>query len=397
MSKHTIFAIAILCMVGLSSCESDDTDFSSYISGTIPDYELKDINFDQTALTETEAIPSDDNDYHENSTFDRIVTIAFKGGSATVETSASGITSAIDGAHVTITTTKARVHYIVSGTTTNGGLKIYSEKKFKLTLNGTSITNPTGAAINNQCGKSMYVVLADGTTNSLTDGTAYQTPAGEDEKGTLFSEGQIIFSGSGILNVTGNYRNGIVSDDYIVFRPGNVINIACNAKNCVKANDGVSIRGGVLNLDATGPGGKGVNSEASVDVSGGRLTAIASGAVLVEGDDTTGTAALKCDSAFVMTAGEVNLKATSEGGKGLNANGNVVIGGGSLNIEALGGNGLSSAKGLKCDGSADFEGGEAYIYSANSKPVDADGGMTIGATMTATYSNDNKLVTIKTQ
>lgn len=392
-----LLPVCIVCAIVMvcASCVNDDTDFSDIIDAAAT-YELKDISFDYTALSEDEeTIPSDDNDYYENSSFSRTVYVSFEDGSATVTTTASGIRYTTDGAHVTITTTKSGVHYILSGSTTDGGFKVYSEKKFMVTLNGVSITNTTGAAINNQCGKSMYVHLADGTTNSLCDGTTYNTPSTEDEKGAFFSEGQIIFSGSGTLNVTGNYRNGIASDDYIVFRPGNIINISCSVRNCIKANDGVFVRGSVLNLEATGDGAKAINSEANIEVSGGRLTAIASGATLVSGTDTTGVAALKCDSSLVMTAGAINIKCTGEGGKGINANGNITIDSGELNIETFGSKTLSSPKGIKTDGTLTFNGGEAYIYSANSQPVDAEHGIVVGATLTKTYTSDNKLLQIK--
>lgn len=390
----TVILAAVAALSSLASCESDDTDFSSIINPT-PDYELREIDFNYTPLQETESVPGDDNDYVENSEFSRIVTISFNGNSATVKTSASGISSTVDGAHVTINTTRKGVHYVLSGSSTNGSLKIYSERKFWLTLDGVDITNPNGAAINNQCGKSMYVELADGTTNTLTDGTVYNTPSNEDEKGTLFSEGQIIFNGKGTLSVNGNCRNGIASDDYIIFRPGSVINVNCTARNCVKANDGVSVRGGVLNLDTSGAGGKGINSESFVNIIGGRITAIATGATLIEGSDTTNAAAIKCDSSFVMTGGEVNLKCTSAGGKGLNANSNVTISGGDLTIETMGKKGYGSPKGLKSGGDVSFLGGSSYIYSAYSMPVDAGKEMAVGTSMTTIYSNDKRLVIIR--
>lgn len=394
MKRHIIYIATLALAFGLASCENDDTDFSGIINPVV-DYELRDIEFDTTPLAEAETVPADDNDYVENSEFTREVYINFSGDTAYVQASTSGFSATVSGAHVTVNATRARMHYILSGTTADGGLKIYSERKFKLTMNGVSITNPTGAAINNQCGKSMYIVLADSTENVLTDGTTYQTPANEDEKGTLFSEGQIIFSGKGMLSVTSSAHNGIASDDYIIFRPGCRVSVVSHERNCVKANDGVSVRGGVLNLDSHGDGGKAINSEAGVDISGGRVTAIVSGGGAVSGADTTGVAAIKCDSSLVMTGGEVNLKCTGDGGKGINANGDVTVSGGSVTIETFGGSTLSSPKGIKADGKALFDGGETYVYSANGKPVDADEGMTVGATMTATYSNDSKLLQIK--
>ena len=40
------------------------------------------------------------------------------------------------------------VNYNLSGTSSDGSLKIYSDYKYQLTLMGLSLTNPTGAAIN---------------------------------------------------------------------------------------------------------------------------------------------------------------------------------------------------------------------------------------------------------
>lgn len=391
-------ATALTCL--MASCENDDTDFSDIIdggSGQETSYTLRDIDFDETALAESETIPADDNDYVENSSFTKAVVITYNGDTATISANFSGLKASVSGAHVVVTSDIAGAAYTLTGSTTDGSFKIGGDydHKLMLTLDNVSINNPTGAAINSQCGKSMYVVLAEGSVNTLSDGATYNTPSGEDEKGTLFSEGQIIFCGSGKLTVAGNHQNGIASDDYIVFRPGNVINVACSKKNCLKANDGISIRGGVLNLSATGDGGKAVNSEANINVSGGRLTAIATGNALAQGGDTTGVAAMKCDSTLTITGGTVNLKATGDGGKGIKANGNVLIGGGNLAIETFGTKLLSSPKGLKADDNLTFSGGSSYIYSANSSPIDADGQTTISPQLTATYSSDNKLVEVK--
>lgn len=394
--RPALAALAALAAMSLAltSCQNDDTDFSDIINAAA-NYELRDIAFDETALDESDTVIEDDNDYYENNTFSRTVYVTFDGSSATVSTTASGISSSIDGAHVTLTTKKSGVHYVLSGSSSDGSIKIYSEKKYMMTLSGVTLTSSQGAAINNQCGKSFYLHLADGTTNSLTDATSYQTPTGEDEKGTLFSEGQIIFSGTGTLNVTGRSQHGIASDDYIVFRPGPVINVTCTARSCVRGKDGIYVRGGVLNLSSSGDGGKGMNTKGELAISGGRVTAIVTGAPLVEGTDTTGVAAFKADSLFTMTGGTVAAKLTGDGGKGINADVAVTQSGGSLTIETFGAKLLAAPKGIKTDGTASFTGGDAYVYSANSVPVDAESGMTVATTLTATYSADKKLLQIK--
>ena len=60
---------------------------------------------------------------------------------------------------------------------------------------GVDLTNPTGPAVNIQSGKTVYFCIAKNTTNTFCDGAVYDAPAvvngiEEDQKGTIFSEGQ---------------------------------------------------------------------------------------------------------------------------------------------------------------------------------------------------------------
>lgn len=122
-----------------------------------------------------------------------MVTIIYNGTTAAVSNGVSGVEVSSNGAHVVVNSTVSGVEYVLSGTTTNGSFKVYSEKKFKLSLAGVSILNPVGAAINIQSSKRVFVVCADETTNVLTDGSSYTaTTDGEDMKACLFSEGQLI-------------------------------------------------------------------------------------------------------------------------------------------------------------------------------------------------------------
>ena len=375
---------------------SDISAIASIIAGETTDEEPRDIAFDYTALTEaTETVPTDTNDvthddFIENSEFTKTITITWDGESATVDGSVSKVSVSTDGGHVTVTSTAKKVAYVLKGTTTNGSIKFYSEKKFSVTLDGVTITNPTGAAINNQCGKSFFLVLTDGTTSTLTDGETYTMVDGEDQKGTLFSEGQILISGSGTLNVNSVGKNGIVSDDYVFVRPGSQINVTSTSGHCIKANDGVRINGSVLNLGTSADGAKGINCEDFVAINGGRTTIIATGTT--DTSDTTSVAGVKCDSTITIAGGTLLVKVTGDDAKAIKTR-NLVMTGGELAAVALGSKNLAAPKGIKSDGDITVSGGSFYSYSANSDPVDADGSFTV-ADGYSTYTTTDHSVTI---
>lgn len=403
MNNKKVFPLLFAAAMVIFAACSDDDDFmrdddnnggggtvsSGSNSATI---DVPDIEFDYSFLDEgTENVPDDDNDYVENSTFSHSVYVVYDGSTATVTDADGAVTTTVSGAHVTVTSTTKQVEYILSGSSEDAEFKIYSDYKMKITLDGVTITNPEGAAINDQCGKSMYLVLADGTVSTLTDGTSYTSVDEEDMKGTLFSEGQIIVSGSGALNINANCKNAIASDDYIVFRPGNVINITSAASNGVKANDGVTIRGGVLNIGVDAEGSKGINSEGFVSIEGGRTTVITSGDAEVDDGEAKGAAGIKSDSTFTMTDGELNILSSGAGGKGINCDMDINIAGGEVNIvttgsEFTGGDG-ASPKGIKAEGDLTISGGEIAITCAR-----GDGAEGIESKSTLTVSGGDIVV-----
>jgi len=361
-----------------------------------------DVAIDKTALSETGiSVSSDDEDCVENFTPSTTIKIAYNGSSASVSGTADGVTVTTNGAHVTVQSTVKDMAYEVSGTTTDGSLKIYSEKKFMLTLNGVNITNPTGAAINSQCKKRNYVVLADGTENTLTDGSSYTTVEGEDMKATLFSEGQLLFSGSGSLTVNANCKNGICSDDYIVFRPGNNVYVKAAKSNCVKSNDGIWVRGGVINLETAGTASKGMNTDGYVQIDGGRVTAITTGGGEYddEDQDVNGAAGVKCDSIFVMNGGELLLKSTGAGGKGISTDQNLTINGGTIKVITTGkkytyGSLDTSPKGIKSDTNLTINGGEVMVRclgGEGSEGIESKATLSINSGSVAVYTYDDPI------
>lgn len=397
--KHFMYLfLGALMTVCLISCSDDDTPALPID----PDIPVKDISFDFSDLVEDEEpIPEDIydpfyKDYIENVGEPKYtVYVKYEGNTATISGDYLSCLSAqpeVNGAHVVLKSSN-KVKYVLEGSSDNGSFKIYSDSRFVLTLNGVSLKNPTGAAINSQKGltnnkdKQMYLHLADGTENTLSDGAKYvSTSDTEQEKGTIFNEGEIIFSGKGKLNINSQGKNGVASDDHIRFRPGSKIFIQASNGHGVKGKDGIFVSGGVLNISVSKDGAKGLNSDANIEVKGGRTTIVTSGKSAISNEngivDTTSCAGIKCDGFFAMQKGIVNIKSTGEGGKGLNIKQDIELKGGEINIVALGSKGLSSPKGIKGDQNCSVSKTNVYAYSANSKPLDIFGTLNIDSSHT---------------
>ena len=379
MKKIVFLGLLAVSPLALGSCSSDDDDgeessVQDILNGESPtdvsgDVANFDISIDTSALAETETVPSGDKDYVENHTFDRQVSIAYNGASASVTGSVEGVAVSVSGADVVVNATVDSVCYVLSGSTTDGSFKVYSEKKFKLLLNGVNISNSRGAAINVQQAGRVFVVLADATVNTLADGTSYtDVVSGEDMKGCFFSEEQLIFSGKGTLNVTGNCKAAISSDDYIVVRPNTNIHVYANAGNGIRGKDYVRIYGGVINIESTAAGGKGISTDGYVSISGGRTTAVMTGAATYDSSEgeIKGVAGVKADSTFTISGGTLYVKATGKGGKGISTDMQTLIAGGTVGIVTTGktysyGSDDSKAKGIKADGNISITGGTMLV------------------------------------
>ena len=365
----------------------------------------KEITLDDSELVEpVEEVPEDEDaldfgDYVENTSWSTTVRINFDGETATVTGTTSSIIAQIDGAHVTITSAAKRVRYIVTGTTANGSLKFYSERKFQLQLNGVDITNPTGAAVNNQCGKSLYLVVNAGTVNTLRDGEAYTMTEGEDQKATLFSEGQILVSGKGLLNIYSTGKHCMASDDYVFVRPGTRMYLNSTSGHGIKAKDYVYIKGGVINMEIADDGAKGINCDSLITIAGGRTTIINAGTTKLETDSlgnsvSTGAAGVKADYNITMTGGTLNIKCTGNDAKGVNVAQPFLFTGGELNVVLTGKKVTVDPKGVKCDTDCTIQGGSFYSCAPNGRAIDVNGELTIAEGYTTRNNSDRRLFEI---
>lgn len=254
-----------------------------------------------------------------NTNFDRTIKITFvNGGTATVSGDANGVVS-VSGNDVTVDnrSTTEKVIYELSGTTTNGFLKIYSNNKQALLLKGVSITNPNGAAINNQGKKRLFVQVTG--NNTLADGTSYtQTPSDEQEKAAFFSEGQIIFSGDGTLTVTAKGKSGITSDDYVRFMSSPTVKVTSTAGHGVRGQDAIIVSAGNIEANVSAAMKKGFSTDSLARFDGGTTVIKVTGGSGKDDDGSySSSAGIKADQLFEMTGGSLTINNSGAGGKGI--------------------------------------------------------------------------------
>ena len=262
---------------------------------------------------------------------ERPISIVYSGSSVTVDNSFAdfGVVVAVTDGDVTVTSAVGitGITYSLSGTTSDGMFKVYSDTDFSLQLNGVAITNLDGPAVNIQADETISVELVEGTTSTLTDGETYADPPDdEDQKAAFFSEGQLLFSGEGSMTIygRGDDQHGLGSDDYIVVNSGDIV-IAGSSKDGIHTNEGYHQYGGTVDVTADSDG---VDAgDGPVEITDGDIT------VLIDDDDRDG---IKCDGELLISGGEVDLTVEGDQSKGLNA-GSVALTGGTIAIATSGG------------------------------------------------------------
>lgn len=389
--KKNIFYIFMLCMMVsiVTSCKKDDWDYSA----------------DGYTISSQES----DSDSDVVSVINNI-SIAYSDAGVTVSGDESGMVS-VSGGDVTITSLSYDSLVVeVSGSTSDGSLLIYRQdpRRFRLRLNGASITNNDGPAINNQCKRKMYLEVVDGTVNTLVDGVTYAEQT-FDQKGTLFSEGMIEFSGNGSLDITGNHSNAIACDDYITIPDGITIttHTPATGSNGIKAKTGLYVNGGTLSIDVSSAGGRGIRNNGATEINGGVIIITNSGTCIKEIEngieDVSSAAGIKCDSTFTMSGGVLTINCTGDGAKGINNDQNIEISGGSIDIKTSGDcfettlNGVkdtTSAACIKGDMKFTMTGGTVKLNSSGDggKGINCDQDVAVsGGSLTAKTTGTNEV------
>lgn len=359
------------------------------------------------------------------------------------------ITATGDDVSVVSTSSTSDLIYVLSGCSHNGSLEIASDKKLVLVLEGLSLTKAGQPVINMTSDKRVALHMAAGTINTLSDS------ASNSGKGTIQFKGKLDIQGSGTLNIGSVAKHAIQSSGKCNMLAG-VVNVLTAAKDGVHTDDfvmdggrltisslgdgidgdkgyveinngtivvnctsadakGIScdsivvVNGGLIEVTCSGNQSKCIKSGQDIYINGGDITLNANGSVeMVEagnGYDPSYCTGIKSNANIEMNGGKttINCASTNAGGKGMNADGNVTLNNGLLNITAEGScapytneegatDSYSSA-GIKSNANIVVNGGIVSI-TAGGKAINVDSNFTQNGGQLTLRTTGNGAVTV---
>ena len=114
----------------------------------------------------------------------------------------------------------------------------------------------------------------------------------------------------------------------------------------IKCDGNMDITGGTINFTIPGAASKAIKPDGNLHITGGTITGTVSGGGEKYNDNSaSGAACIKGKGNAVIDGGTFNLKATGAGGKGMNFNGTLTIGDGNITVSTTGAKYGSSSSG----------------------------------------------------
>lgn len=399
----------------------------------------------------------------DTSVTDNLVSVAYSGTEASVTVAGNAaqyVNATVSGAHVAIEQLNTdavdgdEITYQLSGTSTDGSLTLDGTYKCTIELNGLTLTNPGGAAININNKKRIQLSAKKGTENTLTDG------ADGSQKACLYSKGQLQLQGNGSLTVAGKTKHGIKSASYVSIK-----NLSLNITSTV--GDGISceeyllmesgtvtlsgigddglqcdlggetstgqttdhededsgniyIEGGTLSISTSAAATKGIKANGDVSVSGGDISVRCTGSAAWDSDDSEvkGSTCVSSDGNMTISGGTMTLTNSGAGGKGMKTDGTMTISGeanvsvtssgqiaycsstsnttirtttSSSTTERLNDALKTSPKGIKADGTMTISGGTVNVSATYHEGIECKSTLDISGGYVYAYSSDDAI------
>ena len=296
-----------------------------------------------------------------------------------------GETITIDGEGATASDQTVRITqagtYLISGTLEDGQIQVEvgNQEEVNLVLNETQISSTTGAPILITQSAKTTITLMEGTQNVISHQMVMNDgeEVSKEEKAAIFSQDDLMITGTGSLTVDAKTYNGIVSQDDLVIEDGNFVIESAN--HGLKGKDSVVIEEGTFKMTTKGDA---IQSDQGADEEKGFITirggdfdlvaeqdgiqaqtklVIEGGTFKIETGGGYEAGAVKETTSqppFNRGASATAETATTPSAKGLKAGQELVIEGGSLTIN-------SADDALHTNGSLWMNGGEVTLSTGD--------------------------------
>lgn len=152
--------------------------------------------------------------------------------------------------------------YILSGSLTEGQIIVDAADtdKLQLVLDNASVNCSTSAALYVRQADKVFVTLADGSENHLSNQEDFIAIDDNNVDAVIFSKEDLTLNGTGSLSITAAYGHGIVSKDDLVLTGGNYQITA--ADHALSGKDSVRIADGNFQLSS---GRDGIHADYDAD------------------------------------------------------------------------------------------------------------------------------------
>lgn len=344
----------------LSGCQNTDTGSNGGDSAST--------GAESVAVIDTAALFSDrdlDGSYDESAA----VHIQLEGETAVCDSDAVSI----DGSRITLLDEGT---YLVSGALTDGQIVVDAgdTDKVQIVLASASLTCADSAAIYSKSADKVFLTLAEGTENTLTNGGSYTAIDKNNIDSVVFSKTDLTLNGSGSLTIDAQAGHGVVSKNELTINGGTFT--VDSIDDCLHSGGALAVTGGTFTLSS---GDDAIHSDDAVTIRAGEfsipycyegveglsvtvegaafdVTAHDDGFNAAGGADSSGFGgrdepfAASEDSFITVNGGTITVVSD---GDCLDSNGDLTVNGGTLDL-TCNGNGNTA---LDCSGSYTNNGG----------------------------------------
>lgn len=291
--KKKMIALVLCALILLSGCQT--TEENSNPGSDTAAAERLETGIDTESLFSERDLSGD---YDESTA----VSIELEGETISCDSD----TISIDGTSITLLDEGT---YFISGTLDDGQILVNADDtdKVQIVLSGVDITSKNSAAIYSLNADKVFVTLAEGTENTLTNGGAYVAVDENQIDAVIFSKTDLTLNGSGSLSVNAQAGHGVVSKDELTVTGGSYSVTA--AEHGLVGKDSLAVAGGTFQITS---GKDGLHAENTEDTTKGFLY-LKDGTYTInaQGDAISASGDLQVDGGvFDLTTGEGSASVT---------------------------------------------------------------------------------------